>query len=120
MAEEKAIHPLAGLDISIEVQKAFTYMGFKELTPIQARCIPIMMEGHDIIAIAPTGTGKTLGFGIPMLEYVNLRDDRVQEVVLAPTRELAQQIAEELRMCADAAAALDRRMELIQRRIAAV
>lgn len=55
-----------------------------------------MMDGHDIIAIAPTGTGKTLGFGIPMLEYVNLDDSSVQEVVLAPTRELAQQIADEL------------------------
>lgn len=97
MAEEKAVHPLAEMDISVEVQKAFTAMGFRELTPIQARCIPMMMQGHDVIAIAPTGTGKTLGFGIPMLEYVNLRDDRVQEVVLAPTRELAQQIAEELR-----------------------
>ena len=89
-------HPLAALDISIEVQKAFDAMGFKELTPIQERCIPVMMQGTDIIAIAPTGTGKTLGFGVPMLEYVNLSDERVQELVLAPTRELAQQIAEEL------------------------
>ncbi len=97
MTEEKAVHPLSEMDISLQVQKAFTRMGFKELTPIQMRCIPMMMQGLDIIAIAPTGTGKTLGFGVPMLEYVNLRDDRVQEIVLAPTRELAQQIAEELK-----------------------
>ncbi|MBR1685469.1 MAG: DEAD/DEAH box helicase [Clostridia bacterium] len=50
----------------------------------------------DINAIAPTGTGKTCAFGIPMLEYVQLKDDRVQEIVLAPTRELAIQIGEEL------------------------
>ena len=87
---------LVEFDISREVVKAFDWMGFKELTAIQKKCIPLMMDGHDIIAIAPTGTGKTLGFGIPMLEYVNLEDSSIQEVVLAPTRELAQQIADEL------------------------
>jgi len=89
-------HPLEKMGISAEVVKAFDWMGFKSLTGIQQKCIPLMMDGHDIIAIAPTGTGKTLGFGIPMLEYINLDDSSVQEVVLAPTRELAQQIADEL------------------------
>ena len=84
------------MGISDEVVRAFDWMQFKALTAIQEKCIPLMMEGHDIIAIAPTGTGKTLGFGIPMLEYVNLDDPSVQEIVLAPTRELAQQIADEL------------------------
>lgn len=92
----EAAHPLAEMGISKEVTDAFDWMGFKSLTAIQKKCIPLMMEGHDIIAIAPTGTGKTLGFGIPMLEYVTLEDSSVQEVVLAPTRELAQQIADEL------------------------
>jgi len=63
---------------------------------VQARTIPLMMSGTDINAIAPTGTGKTCAFGIPMLEYVQLKDSRIQEVVLAPTRELALQIGEEL------------------------
>ena len=89
-------HPLVAMGISDEVVRAFDWMQFKTLTSIQQKCIPLMMEGHDIIAIAPTGTGKTLGFGIPMLEYVNLDDPSVQEIVLAPTRELAQQIADEL------------------------
>ncbi len=71
-------------------------MGFTEPSTVQARTIPLMMEGMDINAIAPTGTGKTCAFGIPMLEYVQLKDSRVQEVVLAPTRELALQIGEEL------------------------
>lgn len=93
---QQAKHPLIEMDISPEVVQAFDWMGFKELTAIQKKCIPLMMNGHDIIAIAPTGTGKTLGFGIPMLEYVNLEDSNIQEVVLAPTRELAQQIADEL------------------------
>ena len=90
------MHPLEEMGISTEVVKAFDWMGFKNLTGIQQKCIPLMMDGHDIIAIAPTGTGKTLGFGIPMLEYINLDDQNVQEIVLAPTRELAQQIADEL------------------------
>ena len=94
--EKKQNNPLAEMGISEEVVKAFDWMGFKELTAIQQKCIPLMMEGHDVIGIAPTGTGKTLGFGAPMLEYVNLDDPSVQEVVLAPTRELAQQIADEL------------------------
>ena len=89
-------HPLEELGISAEVVRAFDWMGFTELTAIQQKCVPLMMEGHDVIGIAPTGTGKTLGFGIPMLEYVNLDDPTIQEVVLAPTRELAQQIGDEL------------------------
>ena len=71
-------------------------MGFAEASTVQARTIPLMMQGVDINAIAPTGTGKTCAFGIPMLEYINLKDQRVQEVVLAPTRELALQIGDEL------------------------
>lgn len=94
--QKEAVHPLEAMGISGEVVQAFNWMGFHNLTAIQEKCIPLMMDGHDIIAIAPTGTGKTLGFGIPMLEYVNLDDSSVQEVVLAPTRELAQQIADEL------------------------
>ena len=84
------------MGISDEVVRAFDRMGFLHLTGIQQKCIPLMMDGHDIIAIAPTGTGKTLGFGIPMLEYINLDDPGIQEIVLAPTRELAQQIGDEL------------------------
>ena len=84
------------LDISEEVIRAVEKMGFTEATPVQAKTIPVMMEGSDVIAIAPTGTGKTCAFGIPMLEYVQLKDSRVQEIVLAPTRELALQIGEEL------------------------
>ena len=87
-------------DLSEEIIKAVAKMGFTEMTPVQAKTLPLMMEGRDVIAIAPTGTGKTCAFGIPMLEYINLNDKRVQELVLAPTRELSLQITEELRALA--------------------
>ena len=74
-------------ELSPEILKAVAKMGFQEMTPVQQQTLPLMMEGRDVIAIAPTGTGKTCAFGIPMLEYVNLNDRRVQEQVLAPTRE---------------------------------
>ena len=84
------------MDLSSEILKAVREMGFTEPSTVQAKTIPLMMEGQDINAIAPTGTGKTCAFGIPMLEYVQLKDSRVQEIVLAPTRELALQIGVEL------------------------
>lgn len=84
-------------ELSNEILKAVEKMGFTEMTPVQMKTLPLMMEGRDIIAIAPTGTGKTCAFGIPMLEYVNLGDKRVQELVLAPTRELSLQITDELK-----------------------
>jgi len=88
------------LDLSDEILKAVAKMGFTQVTPVQEKTIPVMMEGHDVIAIAPTGTGKTCAFGIPMLEYISLTDSRIQELVLAPTRELAVQIGEEMQKLA--------------------
>ena len=84
------------LDVSKEVHQALTRMGITAPTRIQQETIPPMMAGRDIIGIAPTGTGKTIAFGIPMLEYISLKETRVQELVLAPTRELALQIVQEL------------------------
>ena len=84
------------MDLSKEILRAIGDMGFTAPSTVQARTIPLMMDGADINAIAPTGTGKTVAFGIPMLEYVQLQDDCVQEIVLAPTRELALQIGDEL------------------------
>jgi len=84
------------MDLSKEILRAVRDMGFTEPSTVQKKTIPLMMAGTDINAQAPTGTGKTCAFGIPMLEYVQLKDQRVQEIVLAPTRELAVQIGEEL------------------------
>ena len=96
MNSESTTVSFESMDLSSEILRAVQAMGFKEPSTVQAKTIPLMMEGHDINAIAPTGTGKTCAFGIPMLEYVQLKDSRVQEIVLAPTRELALQIGEEL------------------------
>lgn len=84
------------MDLSKEVLRAIKDMGFTTPSTVQAKTIPLMMSGADVNAIAPTGTGKTCSFGIPMLEYVQLNEPEVQEVVLAPTRELALQIGDEL------------------------
>ncbi len=89
-----------GMDISDDVLRAIGRMGFEQPTEIQKKTIPLMMGGSDIIGIAPTGTGKTLAFGIPMLEYMDMKETELQELVLAPTRELAMQIGEELQKLA--------------------
>lgn len=69
-------------------------------TPVQAGCIPPMMAWQDVIAKAPTGTGKTFAYGIPIVEHIDVEDESVQAVILAPTRELAIQITGELRLIA--------------------
>ncbi len=85
------------LNLSPEVMRAIGKRGFVEATPIQSGAIPYFMDWKDVIAKAPTGTGKTFAFGIPMVEHVDPAVDKVQGLVLAPTRELAIQIQEELR-----------------------
>ncbi|WP_242861395.1 DEAD/DEAH box helicase [Cellulosilyticum ruminicola] len=84
------------LEVSEEIIRAAGDMGFEETTPIQAKAIPVILEGKDIIAQAPTGTGKTCAFGIPAIESVDTSDDSVQVLILCPTRELVIQVAEEL------------------------
>jgi ATP-dependent RNA helicase DeaD len=72
-------------------------MGFQEMTPIQLETIPLLLEGRDIIGQAQTGTGKTAAFSIPMLAQVNENDSTTQGLVVAPTRELANQLAAHIR-----------------------
>ena len=89
------------LGLSAEVMRAIDKKGYIEATPVQTGAIPCFMEWKDVIAKAPTGTGKTFAFGIPMVEHIDPSVDEVQGLVLAPTRELAIQIQEELRdLCA--------------------
>ncbi len=85
------------LDIRPEILRAVQDMGFEEATPIQAQAIPVVMTGVDMIGQAQTGTGKTAAFGIPLLQKVDPDNRKVQALVLCPTRELAIQVAEELR-----------------------
>ncbi|HEX3044351.1 MAG TPA: DEAD/DEAH box helicase, partial [Bacillota bacterium] len=81
------------LNLSEEVQKAIAEMGFEEATPIQSQSIPHIMNGSDIIGQAQTGTGKTCAFGIPAVETIDSESEKVQVLVLCPTRELAIQTA---------------------------
>jgi ATP-dependent RNA helicase DeaD len=85
------------LNLSPEVLKGVEDMGFEEATQIQTETIPLMIKGMDLIGQAQTGTGKTAAFGIPLLEMVDPKEKRIQALVMCPTRELAVQVAEEIR-----------------------
>ena len=87
----------AGLGISDVTLRALDAMGFQNPTPIQCETIPLVMEGRDVIAKAPTGTGKTCAFGIPLIESLNPDMKDLQALVLCPTRELCEQITADLR-----------------------
>ena len=87
----------ADLGLSEEMLKALEKKGYGYPTTIQAQAIPEFMQWKDVIAKAPTGTGKTFAFGIPMIEHIDAGSEAVQGLILAPTRELAIQIGDELR-----------------------
>jgi ATP-dependent RNA helicase DeaD len=82
------------------VVRALDHMGLEEATPIQDQTIPLALQGRDVIGQAQTGTGKTVAFGIPLVERLDVEEEKVQGVVLTPTRELAVQVAEELKKIA--------------------
>ncbi|MFH1762018.1 MAG: DEAD/DEAH box helicase [bacterium] len=88
------------LGLSSEIIKAIKDMGFEETTAIQSMSIPHIIKGKDVIGQAQTGTGKTAAFGIPILEAIITKERIPQSMVLCPTRELAVQIAEELKRLA--------------------
>ena len=85
------------MDIPEKIKLALEKKGLDCPTRVQAEAIPPLMEWKDVIAKAPTGTGKTFAFGIPMIAHVDPADENVQGLILAPTRELALQIGDELR-----------------------
>jgi ATP-dependent RNA helicase DeaD len=84
------------LALSEALYKALSAMGYEAPTPIQAQCIPHIMEGRDLAGQAQTGTGKTAAFGIPMLEKINTSQNAIQMIIQCPTRELAIQVTGEL------------------------
>lgn len=85
------------LGLMPEILRGIEEMGFEEASPIQAKAIPVVMSGKDVIGQAQTGTGKTAAFGIPVLQKVDPSLKKTQVIILSPTRELAIQVAEELR-----------------------
>ena len=85
------------LGLSPEIMRAITERGIEVSTPVQAGGIPPMLAWKDLVAKAPTGTGKTFAYGIPIVEHIDPESESVQAVILAPTRELAIQITDEIR-----------------------
>jgi ATP-dependent RNA helicase DeaD len=88
------------LPLSMEVLKSIEELGFESLFPIQAQAIIPLLEGKDVIGQARTGTGKTAAFGVPMVERLNPEIRKVQGLVLVPTRELAVQVADHIKLFA--------------------
>ena len=88
------------LQLDDRILRAVADMGFEEASPIQAKSIPVQLEGVDMIGQAQTGTGKTAAFGIPLLQKIDPKNKKLQAVALCPTRELAIQVAEEIRSLA--------------------
>ncbi|WP_110953210.1 DEAD/DEAH box helicase [Anaerosinus massiliensis] len=92
---KKDITTFGDIELSKKVLAAVSDMGFEEPSPIQSQTIPLVLEGHDVVGQAQTGTGKTAAFGIPTIEKIVDGSRHIQALVLTPTRELAIQIAEE-------------------------
>jgi ATP-dependent RNA helicase DeaD len=86
------------LQISSDLKKAMRELGYSELFPIQAQTIPKILAGNDIVGQAQTGTGKTAAFGIPIIERIDLDNPFIQAIILVPTRELAIQLCNELKI----------------------
>lgn len=96
--------PLAfsSLNLHKDLLKNLTSLGYQEMTPIQAQSLPEILVGKDVIAQAKTGSGKTAAFGLALLEKLQVKRFRIQSMVLCPTRELADQVATEIRKLARA------------------
>src|SRR4051794_4658972 len=87
----------ADLGLSEDILAALRDVGYESPSPIQEQAIPELLQGHDVIGQAQTGTGKTAAFGLPMLQFVDPEDPDVQALVLTPTRELCIQVTQALR-----------------------
>ena len=85
------------LGLSEPILQALSDVGYETPSPIQEQAIPELLQGHDVIGQAQTGTGKTAAFGLPMIEFVDPDDPDVQALVLTPTRELCIQVTQALR-----------------------
>ena len=92
----------SSLNLSPALQENLTSLGYLQMTPIQAQSLPLVLEGKDLIAKAKTGSGKTAAFAFGLLSRLNVNRVDVQALVLCPTRELADQVAQEIRRLARA------------------
>ena len=94
MSEPTDVQHFSDLALPEPVLRAIQAVGYETPTPIQSKTIPPLVEGRDLLGHAPTGTGKTAAFALPILARMDLNAKGVQALVLAPTRELAIQVAE--------------------------
>jgi ATP-dependent RNA helicase DeaD len=101
MAETETATSFKELGLSEGLQQTLDELGYAEPTPIQAQAIPELLNGHDVIGQAQTGSGKTAAFGLPMLEYIDPENEETQAIVLTPTRELCIQVTQALRAYAE-------------------
>ena len=90
----------SSLKLQPALLKNITSLGYAEMTPIQAKSLPYILAGKDVIAQGKTGSGKTVAFTLGLLENLNVKRFRIQILVLCPTRELANQVAKEIRKLA--------------------
>lgn len=88
------------LQLRAELLQAISALNYKLMTPIQAQALPVMLEGHDVLAQANTGSGKTAAFGIALLNKLDEKKYKTQSLIICPTRELADQVTEEIRRLA--------------------
>lgn len=88
------------LTLSPTLNAGLDALGYTEMTPVQAQALPLILAGRDLIAQAPTGSGKTAAFGLGLLQQIDVTQIRVQALILCPTRELADQVAKEIRKLA--------------------
>ncbi|MDX1810054.1 MAG: ATP-dependent RNA helicase DbpA [Sulfurospirillaceae bacterium] len=91
------LHSFSKLGLSSEMLKTLDELGFSQMTPVQAESLPHILDDKDVIAQAQTGSGKTAAFGIGLLSKLDVKNFRIQSIILCPTRELAEQVANELR-----------------------
>ncbi|MDQ3880697.1 MAG: DEAD/DEAH box helicase, partial [Chloroflexota bacterium] len=89
-------HRFGEVEVPVTIARALERMGYVEPTEVQARSIPVLQAGRDLIAQAQTGTGKTAAFGIPIVQRIDPSNRRVQALVLTPTRELCVQVTDEI------------------------
>ncbi|GHF97373.1 ATP-dependent RNA helicase DbpA [Thalassotalea marina] len=94
--------PFSSTELSNDLLTNLASLGYNEMTEIQAQSLPLMLQGKDVIAQAKTGSGKTAAFGLALLHNLKVERFRVQALVLCPTRELADQVAVEIRKLARA------------------
>ncbi|HKH23279.1 MAG TPA: DEAD/DEAH box helicase [Solirubrobacterales bacterium] len=100
-ATREAPPSFADLRLSEGLLQTLEELGYAEPTPIQAQAIPALLDGHDVIGQAQTGSGKTAAFGLPLLEYLDPENEETQAIVLTPTRELCIQVTQALRAYAE-------------------